>query len=269
MLAKGNINNSYTLQSYAILCALIGICYATTFGLTIKQDIIIAIVDTIVSASLLFILSIALWNIFEYNIPHSINIYQSVSLHVLYAAISIIVFIGIESAILYVIFPLSFAYFAHTLPARLFSLALLYNIYRLYYSINKDDSEEEPENMLDNPIQETNAKECPIIDKITVKIGQKIKVIPIDDLIYLKADDDYVSIVTAEGHWLKNETMKEYEACLPQNKFARVHRSYIVNINKITKIERYGQKQSLHLTNGESLRISSNGYKILRLKLNL
>jgi DNA-binding LytR/AlgR family response regulator len=49
----------------------------------------------------------------------------------------------------------------------------------------------------------------------------------------------------------------------------RVHRSYIVNINKISKIERYGQKQLLQLTSGERLRVSANGYKALREKLNL
>jgi len=63
--------------------------------------------------------------------------------------------------------------------------------------------------------------------------------------------------------------MKSYEAQLPPDKFVRVHRSYIVNISKISKIERYGQKQLLQLTSGECLRISANGYKALREKLNL
>lgn len=59
--------------------------------------------------------------------------------------------------------------------------------------------------------------------------------VQVEDIIYLKAEDDYVSVVTMDGHWLKGETMKGYEAILPHNMFVRVHRSYIVNITKITR----------------------------------
>ena len=65
------------------------------------------------------------------------------------------------------------------------------------------------------------------------------------------------------------ERLKDYEESLPSNEFARVHRSYIVNISKISKIERYGQKQMLSLNNGEQIRISMTGYKILKEKLKL
>jgi DNA-binding LytR/AlgR family response regulator len=121
-------------------------------------------------------------------------------------------------------------------------------------------------------LTETNTdmqKQAELIERITVKVGTKIKVIAVDDIIYFKAEDDYVSVVTSEGHWLKSERMKDYEESLPGNMFARVHRSYIVNISKISKIERYGQKQMLSLNNGEQIRISMTGYKVLREKLNL
>jgi len=63
--------------------------------------------------------------------------------------------------------------------------------------------------------------------------------------------------------------MKRYETCLPQDRFVRVHRSYIVNLPKILKIERYGQKQLLQLSDGTSIRVSATGYKLLREKLDL
>lgn len=107
------------------------------------------------------------------------------------------------------------------------------------------------------------------IERVTIRVGQKIKVIPVENIVFLKAEDDYVSIHMEEGHWLKSETMKRYETCLPQDRFVRVHRSYIVNLSKILKIERYGQKQLLQLSDGTSIRVSATGYKLLREKLDL
>jgi len=162
-------------------------------------------------------------------------------------------------------FRVEFSSFGYTLPARVVCLILLYCVYCSYYQKNKQEEDLDDES---DTVQEETKPEN-IIERITVRVGQKIKVIPVEDLICIKAEDDYVSLVTAEGHWLKDETMKSYEAQLPPDKFVRVHRSYIVNISKISKIERYGQKQLLQLTSGECLRISANGYKALREKLNL
>jgi DNA-binding LytR/AlgR family response regulator len=172
--------------------------------------------------------------------------------------------VGVESIFIYAIFPKSFTSFATTLTLRAFCMTLLYIIHQKYYESNKKIQE----NSEDEIIEESTTVNNPI-ERITVKVGQKIKVILVTELIYLKAEDDYVVFFTAEGHWLKTGTMKDFETTLPSNKFVRIHRSYIVNIDKITKIERYGQKQQLQLTTGERIRISPNGYKILRTKLNL
>lgn len=274
MLSNPIINNRFTLQVYLIICVLVGMAYAIVFGWGIHQSFATIATDTVVSICLLFAEVVLLWNIFTYSIHNSLSVYQSISLNILYGIISVLLFTGIESLILYIAHPGSFYSFVYSLPSRMFSLVMLYCAYRLYYALNKreeDILEKEEED--ETPIFEKQTNTSPVnitpIERITVKTGLKIKVIPVGDLIYLKAEDDYVMFVTAEGRWLKNDTLKEYETTLPSEKFARVHRSFIVNIDKITKIERYGQKQLLQLTTGESLRISNNGYKTLREKLNL
>jgi DNA-binding LytR/AlgR family response regulator len=79
-----------------------------------------------------------------------------------------------------------------------------------------------------------------------------------------------VQIVTAQSRYLKEETMKYFEASLPRSRFVRVHRSYIVNVEKILRIELYEkQNQMLTLTNGDQIRASVAGYRELRTILNL
>src|SRR5215212_4532085 len=64
-------------------------------------------------------------------------------------------------------------------------------------------------------------------NRIVVKVGNKIKIIPVNQINYLEAADDYVKIVTAEGAFLKKRTMNFFEQSLTNWHFVRVHRSYI------------------------------------------
>src|SRR5688572_2702451 len=63
--------------------------------------------------------------------------------------------------------------------------------------------------------------------RIVVKSGSKIKIIPVHEVFYLEAADDYVKIYTSEGYFLKNKTMTHFEKVLDQQQFVRSHRSYI------------------------------------------
>lgn len=109
-----------------------------------------------------------------------------------------------------------------------------------------------------------------IIDRLAVKVGPKIHVIFVADIVYIRSDGDYVQIVTDRHKFLKEETMKYFEAGLPPSQFVRVHRSYIVNVEKILRIEMYEkQNQILTLNNGDKVRASISGYKALRAVLNL
>ncbi|MBN1252705.1 MAG: LytTR family transcriptional regulator DNA-binding domain-containing protein [Bacteroidales bacterium] len=106
------------------------------------------------------------------------------------------------------------------------------------------------------------------IDRIVVKTGNKIKIIPADEIIYLDAEDDYVMIYTNEGRYLKQATMKFFENSLNQDKFFRIHRSYIVNIEQIKQIEPYEKDSHIAiLKNNVKLKISKSGYKNIKEKL--
>ncbi len=102
-------------------------------------------------------------------------------------------------------------------------------------------------------------------NRIVVKDNGKIKIIPMAQVQYLEAADDYVKIVTAEGTYLKKKTMSFFEESLPVQEFIRIHRSYIINAQLITRIDLHEKDSHLVLlTTGVRLPVSKAGY--LKLK---
>jgi two-component system LytT family response regulator len=103
-----------------------------------------------------------------------------------------------------------------------------------------------------------------------VKSGSAIKIIPTADVSYLEAYDDYVKIHTQEGVYLKNKTMQFFENSLDDKQFVRIHRSYIVKVPEINKLEPY-EKDSYRVVikSGESLPVSKTGYVKLKALLEL
>ena len=102
-------------------------------------------------------------------------------------------------------------------------------------------------------------------NRIVVKDGSKIKIIPVGQIHYLEAADDYVKIHTAEGVFLKKKTMQYFEDSLQQQQFIRIHRSYIVNAQLITRIDPYEKDSHIVLlSTGIKLPVSKAGY--IRLK---
>ncbi len=107
------------------------------------------------------------------------------------------------------------------------------------------------------------------VNRIVVRKGNSINIIPVDQLRYVEAQDDYVMIYHSEGKALKQQTMKYYEQHLPDNEFVRIHRSYIVNVQEINRIEPYGKDNHVAiLKSGGKLPISRSGYKHLKDRLN-
>jgi len=107
------------------------------------------------------------------------------------------------------------------------------------------------------------------LERIVVKTGTKIRVIPVEKIIYLEAQDDYIMVYTEDGKHLKQGTMKYYEDHLDESKFIRVHRSYIVRIDQVIQLEPYAKDNyMLKLKAGVSLKISRNGLKNLKEKFN-
>lgn len=108
------------------------------------------------------------------------------------------------------------------------------------------------------------------LERIVVKNGTQIKLIPVNQVIYLEAYDDYVKIHTADGMFLKNKTMASFEKQLNPKQFVRVHRSFIVKVDQLTKIEPM-EKESYRgiLANGEKVSISKSGYTRLKQTIGL
>jgi two-component system LytT family response regulator len=106
--------------------------------------------------------------------------------------------------------------------------------------------------------------------RIVIKDGSKIKIIPVHDVHYLEAADDYVKIHTKDGYFLKNKTMNHFERVLDGQQFVRSHRSYIVNVQQITRIDPYEKDSHVAiLRSGVKVPVSRSGYGKLKEVLGL
>ena len=112
---------------------------------------------------------------------------------------------------------------------------------------------------------ETAAQSPSQQQRIVVKTGGKIKIIPLEDIHYLEAADDYVKIHTHAGAFLKNRTMSWFERALDPTQFVRTHRSYILNVQQVTRIDPYEKDSHLCvLQSGAQVPVSKAGYVKLK-----
>lgn len=106
------------------------------------------------------------------------------------------------------------------------------------------------------------------IERLFVKTGSKIDVIPIAEIVKIEAEDDYVWIFTKDKKFLKKETMNFLEENLPENTFIRVHRSSIINVSFMDKIEKYGKESYLvKMKDGSQVNVSKSRVKDLKQQL--
>ncbi len=108
-------------------------------------------------------------------------------------------------------------------------------------------------------------KQEEVIHRVVVKSRSKIHVIPVEQIRYVEAQDDYVMIYSSEGKYLKHKTMKFFESRLPEEEFVRIHRSYIVRLQEITQMQLY-EKDSyiVILKDGTRLPVSKSGLPKLK-----
>jgi two-component system LytT family response regulator len=106
------------------------------------------------------------------------------------------------------------------------------------------------------------------LERIFVKTGTRIDVVPVTDIVHIEAEDDYVEIFTKEKKYLKKETMNYLEKSLPSEMFVRIHRSSIVNVSYILKLERYGKESYVViLKDGSKVNVSKSRVKELKEQL--
>lgn len=107
-------------------------------------------------------------------------------------------------------------------------------------------------------------------NRIVVKEGSNIRIIPVSEVLYLEAYDDYVKIFTQKEMFLKKKTMSFYEQTLDSSQFIRVHRSYIIQLSQITRIEPLEKDSHVALLKtGVRIPLSKTGYAKLKLSLGL
>ena len=108
------------------------------------------------------------------------------------------------------------------------------------------------------------------IDRITIKDGSRIHIIKVEDLLYIQACGDYTTLVTPDGEYIKEQTMKNFETHLPADNFVRIHRSSIVNVTQISRVEQYGKETyQVTLKSGVKLRVSLSRYRLLKERLGI
>jgi two-component system, LytTR family, response regulator len=102
-------------------------------------------------------------------------------------------------------------------------------------------------------------------ERVVVKDGTRVQIIPVGKLDYAEAQDDYVALCAEGKKHLKQQTISSLEKILDPARFLRVHRSFIVNLERVAKIEPYGKDTHVAvLSNGVKIPVSRNGYAKLR-----
>ncbi|MDR1886349.1 MAG: LytTR family transcriptional regulator DNA-binding domain-containing protein [Prevotellaceae bacterium] len=257
------LENKIRIFIYAFLWTVYAILHALSMSLLVPVAFGTLVVDALFHSILFAGLGVMLWIVLQYGKFETLKqVQRSVSYSVL--GIIIIAFgVGTGYFLDYIFLDENEVLaLLPTLPVKGLIGLTHHVIFVLYFYANaqrfeiKSDREQS---------EKPEPADTEILERIMFKTRQKIKVISINDIVYLRSEGDYVMVISNEGKYLKEQTMKYFESHLPKSLFIRVHRSYIVNIEYISAIESYGkQNQQILLKNGEWLKVSLAGYRALK-----
>ena len=103
------------------------------------------------------------------------------------------------------------------------------------------------------------------LERILIRDGARVQVVPVDEVTCIEAQDDYVAVHANGRTWLKSQRLADLEAQLDPRRFLRVHRSYIVNVDAVARIEPSGKDgHCALLKDGGRVPISRTGYQKVR-----
>jgi len=103
------------------------------------------------------------------------------------------------------------------------------------------------------------------LDRLVVRDGTRVTIIPVSKLDYAEAQDDYVALAAEGKKHLKQQTIASLEAALDPARFLRIHRSYIVNLDRVARIEPYAKDSHVAILHGGAqIPVSRAGYSRLR-----
>lgn len=267
-------NTAKTVQYF-----MLWIVYALlqTFALysIVSLPVWLLLTNGLIDAIVFGALGLVLWNVVKFGNFAALTLYQRLVNQIAMALLSISIWLSVGYGLFYLFFGNELSVkLIPVLPTRGLIGLLLYLIIIQHFknTIQQNQPIKEIHETIVNPEENKSKKvsESEILERIAVKSGTKIHVVLVSEIFYLQADGDYVQIFTATGKYLKEQTMKFFEEHLPENQFVRVHRSVIVNVEMISRIELYEkQNQLLTLKNGQQIKTSPAGYKALRMALNL
>jgi two-component system, LytTR family, response regulator len=98
-------------------------------------------------------------------------------------------------------------------------------------------------------------------ERVLIRDGGNVHVLPVDKIDYVEAQDDYVAFKSEGKQYLKDQTLGAVESTLDPRRFVRIHRSFILNIDRISKVELYAKDSRIAiLRDGTRLPVSRSGY---------
>jgi two-component system LytT family response regulator len=109
-----------------------------------------------------------------------------------------------------------------------------------------------------------DARPARALERVLIRDGAQVHVLPIETVDYVEAQDDYAAFHAGGRSYLKEQTLSDLESQLARSRFVRIHRSYIVNVERISRVELYAKDSRLAiLRDGTKLPVSRAGYQRL------
>jgi len=113
---------------------------------------------------------------------------------------------------------------------------------------------------IDALVDENRARQTPL-ERVLIRDGSKVHVLAVEKIDYVEAQDDYVAFHSDGKPYLKDQTLAAIEALLDPARFVRIHRSYLLNIERIARVELYAKDSRIAiLRDGTKLPVSRAGY---------
>jgi len=244
------------------------------FETTNENIILLRIFDSVICNILQAACILGLWHPIRYygNIK---NLPLFLLFHLTLLLISGITWMGLGYSITqYVVLQNNISYtpyFIILLPGRITVGILIYAIFVLAYYLLLSRSELKARKIaVEEKSVASSTTPVEKLSRVIVKKKSEFHCILVNQILYIEANGDYVTIYTDSARYLKDQTMKYWETHLPDDCFVRIHRSFIVNIEVIAKIEVYEKETyKVHLKNGDIIKASISGYKLLKQKMQL
>ncbi len=121
--------------------------------------------------------------------------------------------------------------------------------------------------VLDELVRSVRQREKPL-QRVLIRNGSQVHVFPVDQIEYVEAQDDYAAFVVKGKKYLKQQRLSEIEEQLDNTRFVRIHRSYLLNLDHLARIELYAKDSRMAiLKDGTQLHVSRSGYEKLKAHL--